>query len=663
MAGTKNLFNTDPLEVITETLERSNGIRLQREYVTITIATDNGATTLVTVSPNPVAGYCPYVEGISFQLDKLDVSGRIPHDMCYSGEWPATSQQFATFMLTSYGLLLLPEQWEVVRGDTVFPLDGSIDIGGDLTEGREITLRTTQNHPLFVEGMSIPLFVTNPTENFGVLSLNIMGDEEGLIGDEANVQFVPAGGLPPYLFTLLEGSLPAEINEDGSGLTGSYNVTGQFDFTIQVEDSTGQTAQASGVLSILLGQFTVVMGAPNGTLGVPYSHQYECQGGVPPYRVRRVYQIPMGLELTQGGLLHGTPDAGEHDIVIGFEDSIGDRFTLYDTIQVAGRDNVIVRLALKEALTDWLELGAGYSAGLGLQSHPSGSSWEAVNLVSANKRGPIAGALDIHYGYLAKTNVQQPLSEIAVAMMVSKGYMSMGGCLFSNLGNNVGFDIRVGDQNDSQLRITAWVNGEVYGLVTPENVEVLTDTPALITVQVAGGTLSIHRDATLIAWTQIPDSATSLLASSPFTVGRQSNYTSGYQWNGTVSQVMVFNQRLWGDQIAYLSNGGVGIQYWQLTDETDYWVSPLQFMSTDAQAQVGVPFDQVVVQVGTRPIIHGPILCDGALPSGMTLDVSDLQNWRVIGTPTQAGTYISYWVGQGEKEVKGVQITIVVAGT
>lgn len=59
-----------------------------------------------------------------------------------------------------------------------------------------------------------------------------------------------AGGVPPYQWSIISGTLPAGITLDSSGtLFGVPTSVGTFDFTLQVVDSSTQTAQQSSVVA------------------------------------------------------------------------------------------------------------------------------------------------------------------------------------------------------------------------------------------------------------------------------------------------------------------------------------------------------------------------------------------------------------------------------
>lgn len=660
MAGNKNLYNSEPLEIVVEVLELANGIKLEREYVSITLTPQSGIATQVLIAPKLIDDYSPYVDPITLTLNKLNLSAQIPKDMCYSSVYPADYQSFVNFMLASYGLLVKADQWEIVHNSTVYPLTEGSVISADLSSDRYLTLRTTAAHPIFVAGMSFPLLVTDPQESVSQLILQIEGPESGEIGDDTTLLFVASGGLEPYTYSLVEGDVPVPLNGDGTALEGSLSTTGQFDYTIEVEDSLGQTTQVDGSMTVVLPEFTIANGAPDGYVKESYSHWYQFSGGVQPYSLVRTENMPMGLDLTSDGHLFGLADAGDFTFQGIFADALGRRFTLTDTIHVVGRPSEVVRVDTKQSLSDWLELSGGYSPLYGLQSHPAGSAWQPVELAHENVRGLQAGAVKLLRGYFVKTGLQQAQRHLGVALWVRKGFMAMGGCLFSTLDSDSGFEVSVSDLLDTQLRVTVLIDGVSYALATPSNIEVLDDELALITVQAAEGLLSIHRNEQLVTWLRIPDFPTRLVtADSPFTIGRRSNYPSGYQWNGTLTRVMVFNERLWGDQIAYLHNQGQGVEYRQLMEGPEAAQYVISFSSSPTLARVGQHYSLDVALNG--PIsIHAPLLCEGSLPFGLTLDAVDLARWTIEGIPSTPGIYESFWATEGSQETAGLTIQIVV---
>jgi hypothetical protein len=657
MAGSKNIYNTDPVEVLVEALEQSHRVKFQREYVDISVVPINGINTVVTISPKLINGFSPYVDPISGSITKLDLSqSHVPKDMCYSSSYPMDFTSLVNFMLASYGLLVKSGHWEIVHGTTVHPVVEDMWVEDDLQLDRFITLRPSVNHPLFQPTMVFRMMVTEDT--IQELTLQVVGPEQGIIGQETSLVFQAVGGLEPYSYTIVEGTTPLPLNESGDGLEGELNATGRFDFTVEVEDSLGQTTQATGTMDVELQDFTITTGAPDGYVHEPYSFQYEFSGGLAPYSLVRVDSMPLGLGISDSGLLSGLPDTGDHQIRAIFKDALNTRFTLTDNIHVASRSEDVVREQSKACLVDWLELSAGYDPTRGFKSYPAGTTWGSVDLVHDNIRQYQDAAMKFTRGYVVKTSTQAYQEDLAVVLFVIKGYATMGGCLYSQMDVDSGLEVSVSDNFDTRLRIRAMINGQSYGFETGD---VIDDSMTMITVQVAEGFLSLHRNEVLLHSMPIPTTAAIVTADNPITLGRRSNFTEGYQWNGGLARVIVFNKRLWGDQIAYLCGNGYGVSYRELQIGTelagDYKIT---LTASIASASSDVSCDDEIVVSGATPL-YPPLLIDGQLPSGVVLSATDLRRWTLRGIPSAPGDYISYWTAQGPQETAAIEVRIVVS--
>lgn len=658
MAGNKNIYNTDPLEVMIEALEQSHRVKFQREYVEITLTPISATQTTVMVSPKLVNGFSPYVDPISGNVAKIDLSNTyVPKDMCYSSTYPIDYTSFVNFMMASYGMLIKSGQWEIVHASVVYPVVDGMLIDADLIADRSITLRPSLQHPLFRPTMVFRMLITEDTVQ--PLSLQVVGPEQGTIGQETTLSFLASGGLEPYTYSIVEGTTPLPVNESGDGLDGTLNTTGRFDFTVEVEDALGQKAQTTATMDVELQEFTIAAGAPDGNVHQPYSFQYDFDGGLAPYSLVRVDSMPLGLTISESGLLTGLPDAGDHQIRVIFKDALNTRFVLTDTIHVDGRSEDVLRAATQACLVDWLELSAGYNPARGFQSYPAGTSWGSVDLEYDNIRQYQGAAFKFARGYIVKTSPQAYLSDLAVMLFVIKGEATLGGCLYSQMDHDSGLEISVSDTQDTRLRVRAMINGVSYGFETGD---IIDDSMAAITVQVAEGYLSLHRNEMLLHSMPIPTTDAIVTADNPITLGRRSNYTDGYQWNGGLARVIVFNQRLWGDQIAWLYKNGYGVSYRELqvgAEQAEESRIVLNGAMAPAQANVAYS-EEVLITSGATPQ-YPPLLIDGQLPFGVALTAADLRHWLIRGIPSAPGEYVSYWAAQGPQETAAIEVRIVVS--
>jgi Ice-binding-like/Putative Ig domain/IPTL-CTERM motif len=152
----------------------------------------------------------------------------------------------------------------------------------------------------------------------------------GRVGVAYSQQITATGGTGPYVFTVLSGTLPAGLTLSSGGLlSGTPTTLGSSPVTIQGTDSNG----CPGVIT-----YTIVIAAatcplitlapptlPAGTVGVAYSQQITASGGTGPY-VFTVLSgtLPVGLTLSSGGLLSGTPTTlGSSPVVIEATDGNG----------------------------------------------------------------------------------------------------------------------------------------------------------------------------------------------------------------------------------------------------------------------------------------------------------------------------------------------------
>lgn len=142
------------------------------------------------------------------------------------------------------------------------------------------------------------------------------------------------GGNPPYLWTLLSGSLPSGIilSPSTGVISGTAVANGSFSFLVRLTDSTN-TAQVRSFTLIVTGGAggglalsTATL--PSGTVGAVYNGALSANGGTPPYTyVITSGSLPVGLTL-QGstGVIQGTPTTatgGASSITFQVNDSLG----------------------------------------------------------------------------------------------------------------------------------------------------------------------------------------------------------------------------------------------------------------------------------------------------------------------------------------------------
>ncbi|TXD45195.1 autotransporter domain-containing protein [Xanthomonas campestris] len=139
----------------------------------------------------------------------------------------------------------------------------------------------------------------------------------GTAGQAYAATIAPAtGGTAPYSYALTAGALPSGVVLDAAtgALSGTPTVSGTFNFTLTVTDSTpSPAAQASQSYTLSIAGATLVPGQPTlppAVRGTPYSQVLTATGGVAPYTYSLASgTLPAGLTLASNGVLSGTPTA------------------------------------------------------------------------------------------------------------------------------------------------------------------------------------------------------------------------------------------------------------------------------------------------------------------------------------------------------------------
>lgn len=141
-----------------------------------------------------------------------------------------------------------PYTWSIASG--ALPTGLSLDAAGDLIGTPTVpgtasfTARVTDS-AMTMTTKPLTLTVAPPALVLGPVTL-----AGGLIGDAYAETLTASGGLAPYAFAIISGSLPigVSLNPSSGALTGSLGAAGTFTFTARVTDQLGtQTSRAYSV--------------------------------------------------------------------------------------------------------------------------------------------------------------------------------------------------------------------------------------------------------------------------------------------------------------------------------------------------------------------------------------------------------------------------------
>ncbi len=161
----------------------------------------------------------------------------------------------------------------------------------------------------------------------GQLTLVTQSLPIGTISVPYNVVLTALGGTGPYMWSS-EGMLPAGLTLDPStgALSGMPTTEGVSDFTIIVTDGSAVArrnfsllvAEQSAEIEVLTRALTP------GYVGRSYTFELSVYGGIPPYKWSLRGALPAGMNLSENGIITGTPMAATmQTLTFEVEDTTG----------------------------------------------------------------------------------------------------------------------------------------------------------------------------------------------------------------------------------------------------------------------------------------------------------------------------------------------------
>lgn len=663
MAGNKNIFNSPFPEILLETLYRTTAwnARQLAEQVSITFQAFPNYTQWK-LTPTPKGVVAGLVEEANGTYSKQNLSGRFPQDICYSALYPANFETIANFFMTSYGLLVQPGCWRLVKGSRTIVLDELAWVDFDLSDTRTIRMEVTDSHPLFSPGTGFPVLVTGSTNSISPLTARLNGPTQGAVGQNLLKEIYILGGRSPYTVTLKSGTLPVPLRTAPFRLEGVPATDGLFSFVLRAEDADGRWVDLEGTADIALNAFAVSGTLPNGAVGEPYTGQITFSGGVMPYSIVSQTGVPLGLEVGVDGFISGIPDAGTFTPKIVFKDAMNRQATFNGSMTIAGRNDRVLAEQTLQGLTEWVDFEGGVIPSVRPPSYISSSLWSNKVTTGADVRGPRVGAYKITDGYFQQTAQASKDGVIAIGLWLEADDYPVGSCIASCRDGNGGWELSVGDTDSKQLRFTLNINGNWRAITIEDPTPPNNGDWSFYVVQFAGDYVAAFRNGRLLASAkevgQYFDADTALL-----TIGRRSNNLTGWQWVGKIGKLTLSDERLWADQQKQLYNAGKGVSIRDLKNAAN--------VSTPAQVRVTGSLSNGVVGALYREELQitGGLTRQttrrlaGTLPPGLSVIVTDPDRVVITGTPTMVGTFSSYWVIVSQEDVVGFDINInVVSG-
>ena len=254
-------------------------------------------------------------------------------------------------------------------------------ISGTLTNvgTYDFTIRVTDsNTPPFTTDKAFTMDVVFPPGL--ILSISTASPlPSGNQGTSYSQTLTPTGGVAPYTWSLVSGSLPAGLNLTGATIAGTPTTVGTSNFTIRVMDSGAvqQSFQKAFALTIAASPMSITTTSlPTGAAGLAYSQNLSVTGGTAPYTWSVPSgALPNGVTLSTGGALTGIPlEAGTFNFTAFVSDSSSPVMNATKPLQLIIKPLLTITTASLPAAA----VGASYSTQLAASVEPP-LTWSVVS--------------------------------------------------------------------------------------------------------------------------------------------------------------------------------------------------------------------------------------------------------------------------------------------
>jgi len=219
---------------------------------------------------------------------------------------------YTTALIAAGGVT--PYSWSIASGSlpaglNISPTTGVIS-GTPTAPGTSNFVVQVQDSTAAVATAAASITVVSP------LTLAGGPQPEGTVGVAYTTSFVAAGGVTPYAWSVVAGSLPPglAISSSTGVVSGVPTQQAISTFTVQVKDTLGATATAAVSIKVN-SPLAITNTLPNGTVGVSYAATISASGGTTPYACSiTAGTLPAGLALS-GCSVSGTPTTAETSTV------------------------------------------------------------------------------------------------------------------------------------------------------------------------------------------------------------------------------------------------------------------------------------------------------------------------------------------------------------
>ncbi|MFH1421511.1 MAG: Ig domain-containing protein, partial [Planctomycetota bacterium] len=172
---------------------------------------------------------------------------------------------------------------------------------------------------------------------------------DGVVRSSYTTSLEASGGTPVYYWQFYTGTLPPGLSLSSMGtLSGTPTTAGEYQFTVQVSDSSDPESTATAQITITIQPAPLEItttSLPNGGIGLSYLANLTATGGTTPYSWSiQEGSLPAGLSLSDNGTISGTPSS---------QTTITVTFLLTDSSSPQQTDTVTINLTISTSASGY----------------------------------------------------------------------------------------------------------------------------------------------------------------------------------------------------------------------------------------------------------------------------------------------------------------------
>lgn len=642
----KTLYNSTALDCALELLYRTRGVKIDRDFATITLeyVSPTQSRLVITAKAQADDGRKGIYTGTqTFLFNKKNLTAVIPTFLVYGSAYPTKFSQLKQYLKATYDIVLDEQEFALVGTSGEPPLQGDDLVGVQLDGSDQFYLKTTDRGGRFPPNQLLPIKVAQPVDD-AYPQLQAWGDApNAILGQDYDFQYTVQGGKPEYRWEVISGTPPRPLNSTGRFIGPVVN-SGSLSWVVRVWDDRGFFIDIADSAQVDVAALTIEGEIPDSVVSAPVDIQLTAEGGQGPYKFFAAGGFTADVVISESGRVLGQLDGGEYQLDIEVRDVMGRSTVRRFEFNVLPRTTVQVAQSLLAKMLSWYTFDEGtFESGQivqDLHAHANmayygdamgvvGKRGVALRLAGSRAQG-VVSAHDIDKAFSFAMAVRD-LPGDSSRYLINKWAPSAGWGISttSDGSGRVQLDYVSSTGNHSFLSNGEAFDGTWRHLIVDRADAIGTNQVKFFIDNVRRGMYDTDRE---------PVTQNTMYNT---VIGARADGLAGSNYTGDLDEMGIFADRLWSDERAYLYNNSNMRSYWQIREDAGLlqpYPQPTLTGAPPAGAE-GQQYSYDFVIGGGHAPFKNPRIVSGRIPSGMSVTLVDGNKVRVSGLISSVGLH------------------------